>query len=295
MVNETIVIRRERREHTNSKLLEIVKKAIIYTALTLGAVIVLIPFLWTLSTSLKIPAQISTYPPQWIPNPVAWWNYTEALSVYPFDRWFFNTIFIVLTSTFGTIASASIVAFSFARLRWPGRDFFFLLLLTTMMLPAQVTLIPTYILFKEMGWVNTFLPLIVPAFFARNAFYIFLLRQFFMTIPIDLDDAAHLDGAGHLQVYWHIILPMSRPALGVGAIMFAQFKWKEFLAPLIFLHRSEMYTLALGLRSFVSQTWGIEWNYLMAANVVFMLPLVVIFFFAQRYFIQGVVITGLKG
>jgi ABC-type glycerol-3-phosphate transport system permease component len=277
------------------QVVEAVKKIMVYLVLAAGAIIVAIPFVWSLSTSLKIPSQISTFPPQWIPEPVAWWNYVDALNAYPFGRWFMNTFVVVLTSTFGTIFSASMVAFSFARLRWPGRDVFFLLLLTTMMLPSQVTLIPTYILFKEIGWVNTFYPLVVPAFFARNAFYIFLLRQFFMTIPLDLDDAARLDGAGHWQVYWHLMLPMSKPALAVAAIMFAQFKWKEFLAPLIFLHDSKMYTVALGLRAFISQTWGIEWNYLMAANIVFMLPLVIIFFFAQRYFIQGVVITGLKG
>src|SRR5690606_1761946 len=171
----------------------------------------------------------------------------------------------------------------------------FLILLGTMMLPDQVTIIPTFILFRELGWVNTFLPLIVPAFFARNAFYVFLLRQFFMTIPLEMDDAARLDGASHFQVYLHIILPMSKPALAVAALMFAQFKWNEFLGPLIFLNRSELYTVALGLRTFVGQEYGTDWHLMMAANIVFMIPLILIFFFAQKYFIQGVVISGVKG
>ena len=191
--------------------------------------------------------------------------------------------------------SCSVVAFSFARLHWPGRNLLFLVLLATMMLPEQVTLIPTFVLFRQLGWVNTILPLVVPAFFARNAFYVFLLRQFFMTIPLELDDAARLDGAGHFGIYWHIALPLSKPALAVSALMFAQFKWKEFLAPLIYLNDSDMYTVAIGLRTFINNDYGTEWQLAMAANVVFMLPLILVFFFAQKYFIQGVVISGVKG
>ncbi len=275
--------------------LEKFKTGLIYFALLAGAVIIIIPFLWTLSTSLKTPSQVNTFPPEWIPNPIAWGNYIEAMTVHPFGRWFLNTVFVVLVSTFGTLVSCSMVAFAFARLRWPGRDATFIVLLGTMMLPSQVTLVPTYVLFKDWGWINTYLPLIVPPFFARNAFFVFLLRQFFMTIPQELDDAAKLDGANHFQIYWNLILPMSKPALGVAAIMFSQGKWKEFLAPLLFLHKSDLYTVTVGLRSFISENWGIEWHLLMAANIVFMLPLVFIFFFAQRYFIQGVVVTGIKG
>jgi ABC-type glycerol-3-phosphate transport system permease component len=271
------------------------KRAGIYGALLLGAVVVVIPFAWTLSTSLKTPQEVFTFPPRWIPDPIAWSNYPEALSSQPFGRWLLNTLIVVLVSTFGTVASCSIVAFAFARLRWPGRDICFLILLATMMLPDQVTIIPTFILFRELGWVNTFLPLVVPAFFARNAFYVFLLRQFFMTIPLELDDAARLDGASNFQVYLYMILPMSKPALAVTALMFAQFKWNEFMGPLIFLNSSELYTIALGLRSFIGQEYGTDWHLMMAANIVFMIPLILIFFFAQKYFIQGVVITGVKG
>lgn len=267
----------------------------IYLVLLLGAVVVAAPFVWTISTSLKTPQELSTFPPKLIPDTIAWSNYPEALTSQPFGRWFLNTIVIVGISTAATVMSCSIVAFSFARLRWPGRNTLFLILLTTMMLPEQVTLIPTFVLFKQLGWVNTILPLVVPGFFARNAFYVFLLRQFFMTIPLELDDAARLDGAGHFGIYWHIALPLSRPALAVTALMFAEGKWKEFLAPLIYLNNSSMYTVAIGLRTFINNDYGTEWQLAMAANVVFMLPLILVFFFAQKYFIQGVVITGVKG
>ena len=271
------------------------KHALIYAVLLAGAVIVFIPFAWTLSTALKAPDKIAEFPPRWIPDPVVWGNFLEAVTIKPFGRWFLNTLFVVGMATTGTVMSASLVAFSFARLRWPGRNALFLVLLATMMLPDQVTLIPTFVLFRQLGWVNTYLPLIAPPFFARNAFFVFLLRQFFMTIPLDLDDAARMDGAGYFQIYRHIILPMSKPALAVAAIMFSQFKWKEFLAPLIYLNKQELYTVSLGLRTFIGESWGTEWHLMMAANIVFMIPLILIFFFAQKYFIQGVVITGVKG
>ena len=271
------------------------KRAAIYLALVAGAVIVFIPFAWTLSTALKAPDRLAEFPPRWIPDPIVWGNFVEAVTIKPFGRWFLNTLFVVGMATTGTVVSASLVAFSFARLRWPGRNALFLVLLATMMLPDQVTLIPTFVLFRQLGWVNTFLPLIAPPFFARNAFFVFLLRQFFMTIPLDLDDAARMDGASYFQIYRHIILPMSKAALAVAAIMFSQFKWKEFLAPLIYLNNQEMFTVSLGLRTFIGESWGTEWHLMMAANIIFMIPLIFIFFFAQKYFIQGVVITGVKG
>ncbi|QPC81314.1 carbohydrate ABC transporter permease [Phototrophicus methaneseepsis] len=277
------------------RVTERIKRGLIYAVLIFGALIVFIPFAWTLSTALKAQDDVFAFPPQWIPDPIVWSNFSEAVTTRPFGRWFLNTLFVVGVSTFGTVVSASIVAFAFARLRWPGRNVLFLILLATMMLPEQVTLIPTFILFRELGWLNTFLPLIVPGFFARNAFYVFLLRQFYMTIPFDLDEAARIDGASHFQIYLYIILPMSKPALAIAAIMFAQFKWKEFLAPLIYLNNSDMFTVSLGLRTFIGETWGTEWNLMMAANIIFMIPLILVFFFAQKYFIQGVVITGVKG
>lgn len=275
--------------------LEAVKQATIHLILILGSLIVLMPFAWTLSTALKEPADIFVFPPQWIPDPIVWTNFPTALSAYPFDIWLRNTLFIVIASTFGTLFSCSLVAYSFSRMRWPGRDTLFLVLLATMMLPTHITLIPTFILFRYLGWINTFWPLIFPAFFARNAFYVFLLRQFFMTISLDLDDAAKIDGAGYFDIYWRILLPMSKPAMAIVAIMFSQFKWKEFLAPLIYLHESDKFTIAIGLRAFQGGEYGTEWNLMMAANIVFMVPLIVVFYFAQRYFIQGIVFTGVKG
>jgi len=274
---------------------DLAKRAAIYGVLSLGTIVVMVPFAWTLSTALKEPDDVYRFPIQWIPDPVVWSNFPTALSAYPFDLWLRNTLFIVLVSTLGILLSCSISAYSFARLRWPGRDQVFLLLLATMMLPSQVTLVPTFILFRHLGWVNTFKPLMVPPFFARNAFYVFLMRQFFMTIPLEMDDAARIDGAGFFGIYWRILLPMSKPVLAISAIMFSQFKWKEFMAPLIYLHDSDKYTVALGLRAFQGQYYGTDWNLMMAVNLVFMLPLIVVFYFAQRYFVQGIVVTGIKG
>ncbi len=279
----------------NRKRTDAIQKFVIYLILIAGAVIVLFPFLWTFSTSLKTPDQVYQIPPQMIPDPADPLNYARVLVDRPFARWMLNSLFVVVVSTVGTLLSCSLAAFAFSRLRWPLRDKLFLVLLATMMLPTQVTLIPTFILFKELGWINTYFPITLPAWFARNAFYVFLLRQFFMTIPLDLDDAARMDGASHLQVYWRIILPMSKPALGVAALMFAQFKWREFLAPLIYLNRTDSLTAAVGLRTFMDETHGTDWELMMAANIMFMLPVVIVFFFTQRYMIQGVVITGVKG
>ena len=279
----------------NRKRTDAIQKFVIYLVLISGAVIVLFPFLWTFSTSLKTPDQVYQIPPQLIPQPAEPMNYARVLVDRPFARWMLNSMFVVFISTLGMLLSCSLAAFAFSRLRWPLRDKLFLVLLATMMLPTQVTLIPTFILFKELGWINTYFPITLPAWFARNAFYVFLLRQFFMTIPLDLDDAARMDGASHLQVYWRIILPMSKPALGVAALMFAQFKWREFLAPLIYLNRTESLTAAVGLRTFMDETHGTDWELMMAANILFMAPVVIVFFFTQRYMIQGVVITGVKG
>lgn len=267
---------------------------VVYVVLSLGAIGVSIPFLWMISTAIKPMDEVFIFPPKFIPSYPLWSNFLVALTSYPFGLYLKNTLIVTTISTLGTLISCSIVAFSFARLRWPGRDWLFLLVLATMMLPEQVTMIPTFILFRYLGWVNTFLPLIVPAWFARQPFYVFLLRQFFMTVPLELDDAARIDGAGILDIYLRIILPISKPALGIVAILFFQFKWDEFMAPLIYLHDSKLFTLALGLRAFSSE-YGTQWNLMMAASCVFMLPLILTYYLAQRYYVQGIVFTGLKG
>ena len=265
-----------------------------YVMLALSGILVTLPFFWMVSTSLKQAEDIFRFPPEWIPDPIVWENYPRAMSKVPFGTFFVNTMEITVFAILGTLLSASIVAYSFARLRWPGRDVFFFLVLTTLMLPHQVTLIPQFIIFRLLGWIDTLLPLIVPWFFGGGAFNIFLLRQFFTTIPEELDDAARIDGCSYLGIYWRIILPMSKPVLAAVAIFAFQNHWNEFLLPLIYIHSRERYTLALGLRLFQEQYW-VDWSGLMAASTVIMLPVLLVFYFAQRYFIQGIVFTGVKG
>ena len=233
------------------------------------------------------------YPPEWIPNPVIWSNYPRALTVIPFFTFLRNTLTVTGFSLIGTLLSASLAAYSFARLRWPGRDALFLVVLTTLMIPYQVTLIPRFIIFRQLGWLDTLLPLIVPWFFGGGPFNIFLLWQFFMTIPPELDDAARIDGCGFFGIYAQILLPLAKSALAAVSIFTVQARWNEFLLPLIFIHRRENFTLALGLRLF-REMYYVDWTGLMAASAVVMLPVLLTFFFAQRYFIQGVVFTGVK-
>lgn len=270
------------------------KMVAVYLILLLGSLFVSLPFIWMISTSLKDEGAVFIFPPEWIPNPVLFSNYASALTVLPFELFLRNTLITTFVPMVGAILSCSLAAYSFSRLRWPGRDLCFLMVLSTMMLPHQVTMIPRFILFKELNWVDTFLPLIVPPWFAVGAFNIFLLRQFFLTIPLETDDAAKLDGANYLDIYARILLPLCKPALAAIAIFVFQFHWNDFLEPLIYLHSQSNFTLALGLRAFQGE-YGTDWNLLMAASLVVMLPPVLLFFFAQRYFIQGVVFTGIKG
>jgi len=272
---------------------ETLRMTLVYVALAVGGIIVSIPFVWMLSTSLKDEGSVFLYPPQWWPQPLQPQNYVQAMTVLPFALFFRNTLITTLVPLVGALASCSIVAYSFARLRWPGRDIWFLVLLATLMLPEQVTMIPRFILFRNLGWINTFYPLIVPPFFAVGAFNIFLLRQFFMTISTETDDAAKIDGAGVLGIYWRILLPLSKPALAAVAVFVFKAHWDDFLSPLIYLHSQSNFTLALGLRAFQGE-YGTDWNLLMAASLVVMLPVLLLFFFLQRYFIQGVVFTGIK-
>jgi multiple sugar transport system permease protein len=257
-----------------------------------GLLLVLTPLAWTLSTSLSELGDVFQWPIRWIPNPVRWDNYVEAMRIQPFGLYFFNTGFITVATVIGQLLSSSLVAFSFARLRWRGRDQLFVLVLATMMLPNQVTLIPQFVIFSRLGWINTFLPLIVPAFFGAP-FFIFLLRQFYMNIPLELDDAAKIDGASIFQIYSRVLLPMSTPALAAVAIFQFQHAWNLFLEPLLYLHSNEKWVLSLALRNFIGEyiQW---WNLMMAASVIVMLPVIIIFFIGQRYFIQGVVFTGMK-
>ena len=225
---------------------------------------------------------------------MVWYNYVRAMTVLPFHLFVKNTLIITLSATAGSILTASLAGFAFARLRFPARGFLFGLCLSSMMLPYAVTMIPQFILFKSLGWVNTLLPLTVPAWFGGGAFFIFLCRQFFMTIPYEYDDAARIDGAGEWQIWARVILPLSRPVLATIAVFSFVNHWNDFMGPLIYLHSMEKRTIAVGLRTYLGME-GTDWNYLMAAAVASTIPILVLFFSAQRYFVKGVVMSGLAG
>jgi len=269
------------------------KRVLAYAVLCLAAAVFLLPLFWMISSSLKPEWQVLANPPVWLPNPPRWENYREALTYLPFGRYAINTLIISLGAIIGHVLSCTLVAYAFARLRAPGKGFMFLLVLSTLMLPYPVTMVPLFALFNQLGWINTFLPLIVPAFFG-NAFYIFLLRQYFLTLPPELEDAARMDGANTLQVLWRVILPISTPALATVVIFTFQATWNDFLQPLIYLQDQSHYTLTLGL-NFFRGSFQVNWAYLMAASLVVVLPVVLVFFLAQRLFIQGIAMTGMKG
>ena len=251
-----------------------------------------LPFFWLVSTSLKELDQIFTLPPIWIPDPIRWENYPEALTYFPFLLQLSNTLIITLSSVALTLVSSSLVAYSFSRLRWPGRNAMFFVMLATMMLPYQVTMVPLFIIFRQLGWINTFMPLIVPNMFGVP-FFIFLLRQFFLSLPRDLDDAAIIDGCSEWGVYRHIILPLSKPALATVALFQFLGSWNDFLGPLIYLSDPNKYTLSLGIQVFVS-TVGVQWGWMMAVTTVLTVPVIILFFFTQRTFIQGIAFSGIK-
>jgi len=254
----------------------------------------LLPLIWAFCASLKPLDKVYTFPPQFLPDEALWGNYPEALSKLPFGRFILNTCVITLAAVAGTVISSSMVGYSFARLRWRGRDFWFIVLLATMMLPSQVLLIPHFLQFKWLGWVNTYKPLIVPGWLGGGAFFIFLFRQFFRGVPKELEEAALLDGAGHWQIYTRIMLPLAKPAVATVAVLSFIGHWQEFMAPLIYLSDFAKYPVSLGLRMYQSLegSWA---NLLMAASLVTLLPLAVLFFVAQRYFVRGLLLTGSKG
>jgi multiple sugar transport system permease protein len=337
------------------KFQRFVGKTIALTLLTLGSVLVMLPLVWMLSTSLKARENATEFPPKWIPqesikveydgrnrfmyeipvdgemrqlamlkkapegmaiffnpdNPeeqytlkledgkrmyrvaIHWENYPVGLTMVPFSRYTLNTLIIVGSTTLGVLFSSTLVAYGFSRFRARWLDALFLILLSTIMLPPQVTLIPQFIFFQRLGWYDTFLPLIVPAFFA-NAWNVFLLRQFFMSVPLEMDEAARIDGANALQVLLYVLVPQSWPALATISIFHFLWAWNDFFWPLIYIQSKDKWTLALGLQSF-SGLYSQQISYMMAAAFVTMLPCLIIFFVAQRLFIQGIVITGIKG
>ena len=277
-------------------------KVIAFLLLLGVSILFIIPLLWMISTSLKEAQDLVGT--RWIPTRLAWENYIDAFSFGMWPQWTLNTVIITVTSVIGQVLSSSLVAYAFSRLRWRGRDVLFSLVLATMMLPSVVTMIPQFVLFANlpafgfMGsrvWTNTFLPLIVPAF-TGSAFYIFLLRQFMRGIPQDLTDAARLDGAGELRIWWSVIMPMTKPALAVVAIFTFQGAWQDFMGPLLYLQSEKWYTLQLGLRQFEAAAGGSPaWHWLMAASLMVMLPVLIVFIAFQRYFIEGFNFSGLAG
>ena len=264
-----------------------------YFLLLTGSVVMLIPLVWLVRSSFMGLGQIFIFPPEWIPDPWHWDNYPKALTTIPFVRYFFNTLYILVPTVIGTLITASLAAFGFSRLQWPGRDWVFGILLSALMLPYAVTLIPTFLLWARIGLINTYWPLVLPDWFGGSIFYVFLLRQFFLTLPRELDEAAIIDGANPLQVLRHVVVPLSRPALITVGIFSALFEWNDFLGPLIYLNDSRQFTLALGLAEFTG-LYTSQWHLLMAASTVVIAPVLVLFLFAQRYFIEGITLTGIK-
>ena len=276
----------------------LVKQVVLY-ALAIGAsILFMLPFLWTIGTSLKPLTELYSFPPTFVPKDPRFANYRDVFTNAPFARFLVNSVFVTLVAVFGQTLSAAAVAYGFSRFRFPGRNILFRIVLATMMLPWHVTIVPTFLLFRELKWLNTFLPLTVPAFFGGGAFYIFLLRQFFLTIPRDLDEAAYIDGASSVRIFWSIILPLSKTALATAAIFSFIEHWNEFIGPLIFLNSERLYTVSIGLRYFIATPFSGDQPreaILMAASLIVALPPLVLFFMAQKYFVQGIATTGSKG
>ncbi|WP_309382588.1 carbohydrate ABC transporter permease [Cerasicoccus frondis] len=278
-----------------SQSASLVQRICIYVILLIGAFVFIAPFAWMVSTSLKPLNETLSMPPRWLPSTVQWENYPQAIDeMKMFWRYTANTTFLCVMTVIGTVLSSSLAAYGFSRIEWRGRDKIFVLVLATMMIPFPVIMVPLYTLFREFGWIGTYKPLWFPSFLA-GAFNVFLLRQFFLTLPKDLEEAAKIDGASELQVFWLVILPLAKSALIVVALFQFMATWNDFLGPLIYLTDQADFTLALGLQAYQSKGGGTDWHYLMAASTLVVLPVVVLFFFTQRYFVEGIATTGGKG
>jgi multiple sugar transport system permease protein len=271
-----------------------VTEALKYGTLAFFAAFFILPWVWMISTSLKNPQELVMWPPIWIPDPIRWDNYVQAFSQADLGRYILNTLSIALPSVLGAVLSNALVAYGFSRVRWPGRDAVFAIVLATLILPGFVTFIPLYIIFSRLDWINTYLPLIVPVFLA-NPFFIFMLRQFFLGLPVELSDAAKVDGASELEIFWKIILPLAKPALAVVALFQFIGSWNDYFGPLIYLNDTELFTVSLGIANMRGTYGFMNYAWIMAATVITVLPIVILFFFAQRTFIEGIALTGLKG
>ncbi len=265
-----------------------------YLLLIFVAGFFLLPWVWMISTSLKNPEELAVYPIIWIPDPIRWDNYLEAFRRAEFPRFLLNTMLVTIPSVIGSLLSNALVAYGFARIRWPGRDLVFSMVLATLILPGFVTFIPLYLIFKELNWINSYLPLVVPTFLA-NPFFVFLLRQFFMSLPEELSDAARVDGASEFRIFSQIILPLARPALATVALFQFIGSWNDYFGPLIYLNDKALYTISLGIANMRASYGFSNFAWIMAATCMSVLPIIILFFFAQRTFIEGIALTGLKG
>lgn len=285
--------------HTRTRRFRFDFQSILLILLMIGlGLVFLFPFFWTVSSSLKAVDEMFLFPPKMLPETPQWVNYRTVLEAQPFLLWAFNSLFVVALSTAGTVLAASIVAYSFARFRYRGREVLFILTLATLMLPAEVVLIPKYVLFNKMGWINTLYPLWVPHWFGGGAFAIFLIRQFIMSLPRELDEAALIDGASYFLIFWRILLPLCKPVLATIAVISFIASWNDFLEPLIYIQLPDKFTLSIGLNYFknLAETGGEPTQHLlMAASVMMITPVILLFFFTQRYFVQGIVLSGIKG
>ncbi|WHY86027.1 carbohydrate ABC transporter permease [Neobacillus novalis] len=270
-----------------------IKISFAHICLLIASAFFLIPFIWMVSTSLKPIEQVFTFPPEWIPKPFRWDNYSKAIEYIPFWTYLSNTAIITILSTLGVVLTCPLVAYSFAKLKWRGRNVLFALTLAVMMIPGQVTMIPLFLLFNKLGWVGTPYPLIIPQFFGVP-FYIFLLRQFFLGLPDSLREAAKMDGASELRVYWQIMLPLAKPAVMAVGLFQLMASWTDFLGPLLYLTNQESYTLSLALQQFQNKQ-GSEWSLMMAVSTLLTLPIIILFFFLQKTFIKGITFSGIKG
>lgn len=278
---------------SKTKRKKLIGKGVIYTILIMGSILFLFPIFWMISTALKTRAEVITYPIQWLPKKPQWGNFVDAVKAFPILRYIANTLFLVVVNVIGTVLSCTLVAYGFSRLKWRGRDVWFMVLLGTMMMPGVCTMIPSFIMYKNFGWVDTYLPLIVPSFTA-SAGNVFLIRQFFTTIPNELSESAKIDGANHLRIYAQIIMPLCSPVVVMIAVSTFMWVWNDFQGPLLYLSDNNLYTVTYGLRTFQSKN-GSDWSMLMAAALAISVPTVALFLSCQKYFVEGIVLSGLKG
>lgn len=290
---QTVATRPAARPTVAPHIGRILRKTLVYATLIALAFLFMIPLFWMISTSLKSRFEVFAYPPEVIPSTIQWGNFREIFTRVPLARYMGNTLFLVVCNIVGQLFAVPLVAYSFARLRFPGREWIFFVVIATMMVPTQVTLIPLYSLYRKLGLTDTYWPLILPAFFG-NPFFIFLMRQYMKTIPRDLDDAARIDGAGTWGILYRIIMPLCIPPLTIVMVYQFLWTWNDFIEPLIYIGDTSMYTLQLGLSMFRGR-FTVEWHLLMAAALVSVLPQLIIYFFAQRRLIGGIASVGLKG